>query len=143
MEQQKPWMSDRQHWGRGVWGHRGLVRTREAQGKAGEVSLPHSGSLRLWSPQNGEGQRGRMDRGNSLPCVLEQKVRGRGRVRGGGPGTEPSTVGVGQPAGGRSQGSECTKGSMMGGAAGKLGDMAGKNGMSPEGPYRLIRGPGN
>ncbi|KAI4589093.1 hypothetical protein MJG53_003501 [Ovis ammon polii x Ovis aries] len=24
--------------------------------------------------QNGEGQRGRMDRGNSLPCVLEQKV---------------------------------------------------------------------
>ncbi|XP_036137744.1 dematin isoform X2 [Molossus molossus] len=24
--------------------------------------------------QNGEGQRGRMDRGNSLPCVLEQKI---------------------------------------------------------------------
>lgn len=23
-----------------------------------------------------------MDRGNSLPCVLEQKVRGRGRARG-------------------------------------------------------------
>ncbi|KAM9082715.1 LOW QUALITY PROTEIN: dematin [Megaptera novaeangliae] len=43
-------------------------------GKAGEASLPHSGSLRLWSPQNGEGQRGRMDRGNSLPCVLEQKI---------------------------------------------------------------------
>ncbi|KAJ8798573.1 hypothetical protein J1605_016718 [Eschrichtius robustus] len=30
--------------------------------------------MRLWSPQNGEGQRGRMDRGNSLPCVLEQKI---------------------------------------------------------------------
>ncbi|KAB1256108.1 Dematin [Camelus dromedarius] len=51
-----------------------LVRMAEAQGKAGEVSLPHSGSLRLWSPQNGEGQSGRMDRGNSLPCVLEQKI---------------------------------------------------------------------
>uniref|UniRef100_G1TQJ1 Dematin n=1 Tax=Oryctolagus cuniculus TaxID=9986 RepID=G1TQJ1_RABIT len=33
------------------------------------LSLPAlSGSLRLWSPQNGEGQSGRMDRGNSLPC---------------------------------------------------------------------------
>lgn len=36
-----------------------------------------------------------MDRGNSLPCVLEQKVRGRGRARGGGQGTEPSAVGGG------------------------------------------------
>ncbi|MXQ96992.1 hypothetical protein E5288_WYG002815 [Bos mutus] len=47
---------------------------RTTLSRAGEVSLPHSGSLRLWSPQNGEGQRGRMDRGNSLPCVLEQKI---------------------------------------------------------------------
>lgn len=87
-----------------------LARTREAQGKAGEVSLPHSGSLRLWSPQNGEGQRGRMDRGNSLPCVLEQKVRGRGRVRGGGQGTESSTVGVGQPACGEKPGKQMHQG---------------------------------
>ncbi|XP_075853544.1 dematin isoform X2 [Microcebus murinus] len=48
--------------------------TVRRQGKAGKVSPPRSGSLRLWSPQNGEGQRGRMDRGNSLPCVLEQKI---------------------------------------------------------------------
>ncbi|XP_012582331.1 PREDICTED: dematin isoform X2 [Condylura cristata] len=36
---------------------------------------PSSGS-ETGSPglQNGEGQRGRMDRGNSLPCVLEQKI---------------------------------------------------------------------
>ncbi|KAF4019389.1 hypothetical protein G4228_011179, partial [Cervus hanglu yarkandensis] len=47
---------------------------RTTLSRAGEVSLPHCGSLRLWSPQNGEGQRGRMDRGNSLPCVLEQKI---------------------------------------------------------------------
>lgn len=45
-----------------------------------------------------------MDRGNSLPCVLEQKVRGRGRARGGGQGTEPSAVGAGQPAGGEKPG---------------------------------------
>lgn len=31
---------------------------------------------------------------------------------------------------------------MMGGAAGKLGDMGGKNGKSLSGPYRLIRGQG-
>lgn len=34
-----------------------------------------------------------MDRGNSLPCVLEQKVRGSSRAMGGGQGTEASTVG--------------------------------------------------
>lgn len=30
-----------------------------------------------------------MDRGNSLPCVLEQKVRGSGRARGVGRGQKP------------------------------------------------------
>ncbi|XP_061282923.1 dematin isoform X3 [Bos javanicus] len=72
----KPWMDgETAVLGEGVVGPRShLVRPQETHEKAGEVSLPHSGSLRLWSPQNGEGQRGRMDRGNSLPCVLEQKI---------------------------------------------------------------------
>ncbi|KAM4837351.1 LOW QUALITY PROTEIN: dematin [Thomomys bottae] len=61
-------------WGLGCVGPQScLVKIQEAWGKTGKVP-PHSGSLRLWSPQNGEGQRGRMDRGNSLPCVLEQKI---------------------------------------------------------------------
>ena len=80
----KPWMDgETAVLGEGVVGPQShLVRPQEAHDKAGEVSLPHSGSLRLWAPQKGEGQRGRLDRGNSLPCVLEQKVRGRGRGRG-------------------------------------------------------------
>lgn len=50
-----------------------------------------------------------MDRGNSLPCVLEQKVRGRGRARGRGAGDRAIHTGGG-PAG-ESQASECTEGS--------------------------------
>ncbi|KAK2501119.1 hypothetical protein MC885_005941 [Smutsia gigantea] len=41
-------------------------------GTSKSSSLPAYGRTTL--SQNGEGQRGRMDRGNSLPCVLEQKI---------------------------------------------------------------------
>lgn len=37
-----------------------------------------------------------MDRGNSLPCVLEQKVRGRGRAGGRWAGDRSVYSGVGQ-----------------------------------------------
>ncbi|KAF5923008.1 hypothetical protein HPG69_004329 [Diceros bicornis minor] len=41
-------------------------------GTSKSSSLPAYGRTTL--SRNGEGQRGRMDRGNSLPCVLEQKI---------------------------------------------------------------------
>ncbi|OBS73020.1 hypothetical protein A6R68_12402 [Neotoma lepida] len=41
-------------------------------GTSKSSSLPSYGRTAL--SRNGEGQRGRMDRGNSLPCVLEQKI---------------------------------------------------------------------
>ncbi|XP_051831635.1 dematin isoform X3 [Antechinus flavipes] len=45
------------------------LQSTEFSPSGSEAGSPGFGPL-----QNGEGQRGRMDRGNSLPCVLEQKI---------------------------------------------------------------------
>lgn len=66
-----------------------------------------------------------MDRGNSLPCVLEQKVRGSGRASGW--WAEASTAGG--PALGEAREVNALTGPpgvADGGASGQLGEMDGK-----------------
>lgn len=82
-----------------------------------------------------------MDRGNSLPCVLEQKVRGRGRVRGGGQGTEPSTVGVGQPACGEKPGKQMHQGVADGRGSREVGGSGWQKQHEPQWPLQADQGP--